>query len=240
VLYQIDTIKTVYLSSTFNESQPFLTDSGQIVKYEFDTLSIASDTMEAFRNIDSEKYIFTNNVEMNKGNSAALAQSAIYLKKEDIINLMGKPIVWYDSTQLHADSISISISDKKLKAINAFGDALAASRDDSVNIDRINQIIGDDIRIYFDSDTVRKITSFGNAKSLYFSGSTDSDEGAARNSSDSIIVDFDLGKVYSILWLGGIQGEYFPLIMFLSEPQKIFLPRFRWSDKRPQKKFIPQ
>jgi lipopolysaccharide export system protein LptA len=240
VLYQIDTIKTVYLSSTFNESQPFLTDSGQIVRYEFDTLSISSDTMEAFRITDAEKYIFTNNVEMNKGNSSAIAQYAVYLIKEDKINLTGKPIVWYDSTQLHADSISISILQKKLNSIYAVGDALAATRDDSVYTDRINQIIGDDIRIIIEQDTIRKITSLGNAKSLYFSGSTDSDEGAARNSSDSIIIDFDLGNVYSILWLGGIQGEYFPLIMFESEPQKIFLPGFRWSGNRPQKRIIPQ
>ncbi len=238
VLYQIDTIKTVYLSSTFNASQPFLTDSGEVVKYDFDTLSIASDTMESFRNLGAEKYIFTNNVEMNKGNSAAIAQYSIYMKNDELINLMGKPVVWYDSTQLHADSISISIPDKKLRAILAKGDALAAAREDSINIDRINQINGDYIRISIEQDTIRKIESYGNAKSLYFSGGTDSDEGAARNSSDSIIIDFDLGKVYSILWLGAIQGEYFPLIMFEADPQKIFLPNFRWSDKKPKKREI--
>ncbi|MBI5325250.1 MAG: LPS export ABC transporter periplasmic protein LptC [Ignavibacteriae bacterium] len=240
VLYQIDTVKTVYISSTYNQSQPFLKDSGEIVKYEYDTLSIASDTMEAFRDIINDKYVFTNNVEMNKGNSAAIANYSIYFKKEDIINLTGKPIVWYDSTQLHADSISVSIADKKLKSIKAFGNALAASRDDSLFIERINQIIGDDININIETDTIRKITSYGNAKSLYFSSGNESDEGAARNSSDSIIIDFDLGKVYSILWLGGIQGEYFPLIMFEADPQKIFLPGFRWSDNKPQKRKIPK
>src|SRR3989339_253161 len=240
VLYQIDTIKTVELSSTFNESQPFLTDSGEVVKYEFDTLSISSDTMEAYRNLDAEIYIFTNNVEMNKGNSAAIAQFSIYMKQDEVINLMGKPIVWYDSTQLHADSISISIPERKLRAILAYGDALAATRDDSININRINQITGEDIRINIEQDTIRKIESYGNAKSLYFSSGTDSDEGAARNSSDSIIIDFDLGKVYSILWLGGIQGEYFPLIMFEADPLKIFLPNFRWSDKKPKKREMPK
>ncbi|TAL69845.1 MAG: hypothetical protein EPN82_04280 [Bacteroidetes bacterium] len=239
VLYQIDTVKTIYLSSTFDESRPFLTDSGEIARYEFDTLSITSDTMEAFRSTIDEKYIFKNNVEMNKGNSAAIAQNSVYFKQEDLIELTGKPVVWYDSTQLHADSITVLIPEKKLRSILAYGDAIAASRDDSLNIKRINQIIGNEIKINIAEDTIRKIESYGNAKSLYFSSGSESDEGAARNSSDSIIIDFDMGKVYSILWLGGIQGEYFPLIMFEEDPQKIFLPGFRWSDDKPKKKIMP-
>lgn len=194
VLYQIDTVKTIYLSSTFNESKPFLTDSGEIAKYEFDTLSISSDTMEAFRQTIDEKYIFKNNVEMNKGNSAAIAQNSVYFKKEDLIELTGKPVVWFDSTQLHADSITVLIPEKKLRAILAYGDGIAASRDDSININRINQIIGNEIRINIAEDTIRKIESYGDAKSLYFSGGNESDEGAARNSSDSIIIDFQSGK----------------------------------------------
>jgi lipopolysaccharide export system protein LptA len=239
VLYQIDTIKVIRYDSSVNEKTLLMNDTSKITIYKFDTLSVSCDTMEAFRNGDSSRYVFTGNVEMTKGNSYAKANKAIYYNDKEIINLTGTPVVWYDSTQLHADSIVISLPQKRLNEIRAYGQAIAGSRDDTLNPDRINQIMGDNVNVLIIQDTIRRINSYANAKSLYFSATSESDEGAARNSADSIIIDFDMGKVDTILWLGGIQGEYFPSIMFESNAQKIFLPAFRWTDNKPKKRQIP-
>ena len=239
VLYQVDTIKAETYDSTVNEQTLLMNDTAKNTTYKFDTLSVSCDTMEAFRQADSARYVFTGNVEMARGNSYSKANKAIYFTDKEIIILTGSPVVWYDSTQLHADSIVISLPQKRLNEIRAYGNAIAGSRDDTLNPDRINQIMGDNVNVLIIQDTIRRITSYGNAKSLYFSATTESDEGAARNSSDSIIIDFDMGKVDTILWLGGIEGEYFPSVMFENNVQKIYLPAFKWSDDKPRKKKIP-
>ena len=234
LLYQIDTIKT-------NEEIIDSISNEQIFK--FDTLSISSDTMESDRSMGEEIYLFTGNVELVKGNLKAVVHKCLYNKKTQKITLSGKPVVWFEKTQLHSDSLIVmNFPEDGDSYINSFGKSFASMYDDSTTAesaalkDRIQQLSGDEIRIMISNDSVRSIQSTGDAKSLYFMISDDGGEGVDRKGSDTIVIDFSEGAPENIFWYGGVEGEFIPEIMIYSDVKKWYLPDFKRSDKEPQRR----
>lgn len=225
LLFQIDSTRRI----NDNEEEYFV----------YDTLSISSDTMRVFKNEGKEFYHFIGSVELRKGGIAAKSGFGDYNKSDAYFRLDIEPIAWYDSTQLHSDTIIVYLPDNKLREIVATGSAFAALKDDSSNTNRINQISGGEIRILFERDSIAAIKGFGNAKSLYYMVSEKGNDGAARNSADSIFIQFSEGQADEILWMGAVQGEYFPEIIIYQEPKSYYLPGYRWSDAIPIKRCIP-
>lgn len=227
ILMQIDTIR----SSASGESA-----SSTPSKLQFDTLMIVSDTMESFREARNERYYFKKNVEITRSKVAATSQLAEYYRAKSYMKLLGAPIIWYDSTQLYSDSTVIYLEKDKLKSIFAYNNAFAGTRDDSLNLDRINQIAGNTIQLFFEGDSIKLLLSTGEARSLYFMEGEEGPEGAARNGSDTIVINISEGKAEFIKWLGGVQGEYYPEHLIYNKIKEYFLPNYRWSETRPRKK----
>lgn len=226
LLIQIDTLKkTTDISDT--SRSPF--------SFELDTLTVKSIIMEAFRTKDIETYTFLDSVIINKGDVSARANEAYYDKTDDIIQLYDVPIVWFGNTQLHADSIIVYTPENKLSKIHAFRNSLAATKDDSLKEDMISQITGNEIIIDIRQDSIDFIHSYGNAKSLFFDKEDSGEFTAARISSDTIKILFDLGDPSTVLGLSGVNSEYFPENIILQATKDLYLPGFRWSGNKPQK-----
>ncbi len=224
VLFQIDSIKKSKLDFEY---------------WEYDTLSIASDTMRAFKSGSRDMYHFIGHVELRKNSVAAKAGFGDYNMDGGYFRLEKSPVLWYDSTQLHADTIIVHLPDNKLKEISAFGNAFSALKNDSLNLKRINQLSGEEIKIIFERDSIAAINGFGDAKSLYYMVSEKGPDGAARNGADSIFISFSAGEADEILWLGAVQGEYFPENIIFADPKSYYLPGFKWSADIPKKKALP-
>ena len=218
LLYQIDTVR--------RENETVL-----------DTLSIISNIMEAYRGDTVETYVFDKNVEITRDEVAARADSATYDKRKGIMRLFKSPVVWYDSTQLFAESTVVYIKDNKLNRIHAKGKAFSGSRD-TLNARRIDQLSGAEIIMDFAADTVSGIVSSGNAKSLYFLESEETADGAARNGADTILIEFSGGEPEKIRWLGAIEGEYYPEKFVAGTEKNLYLPDFKWEESKPVKILI--
>jgi lipopolysaccharide export system protein LptA len=220
---------TFYSSDSLVISKPYL---------YFDTLSVRADTMHAYRELYNERYVFVGNVEIIRGEIRAMAKEAAFHKDGDYLVLSGKPVVWYDSTQLYGDSIIIKMSQKQLKSIESFGEAIAVSRNDTLSHKRLDQIMGDKIQIDIDSSKVIGITSIGEAKSLYFFRNEEGESGADRRTTDTIKVNFDEGEIDNIIWLGMTYAEFFPETFVYGKEETYYLPLFKWNDKKPESKKI--
>ena len=203
--------------------------------FKYDTLIISSNFMESHRGAN-ERYLATGNVEMTRGVIASRSDSAIYERSNEIIRLLKTPVLWMDSTQLFGDTMNIHIPGRRLTAIYARQNSVAVSRDDSVYTDRLNQLTGQNISISIEGDAVQEILSEGDAKSLYFLFSEEGADGLARNTADSIKVEFVDGSPNAIRWLGAVEGESFPERLIAGKANDYNLPEFRWSPNRPLKK----
>ena len=231
LLIQVD---SVYHAS---DTLFFSTDSITVNEayYQFDTLSVRADTMHAYRELFNERYVFVGNVQIIRGEVIAKAKEAVFFKDDAIISLNGKPIVWYDSTQLYGDSIIIRMPGNSLKAIESYGDAIAVSRNDTLSLKRLDQIMGDKIEIDIDSGKVMGITSVGDAKSLYFFRDEEGESGADRRTTDTIKVIFNTGQIEDIIWLGMTYAEFFPETFVFGKEESYYLPLFQWQNEKPQK-----
>ncbi len=241
ILRQIDTVSSTTDSvalPTAEQSQIPI-DSAR-ASLRFDTLTISARQMEAFRQ-NGEEYIASGTTEIMRSALAARADTIIYEKDKDILRLRGtKPAIWYDSTQIRADSLTVYLPNKKLRLIEAAGNAFSATRDDTTHSDRIQQLVGSYIRIYIENDTLKKIFARGDTKSLYFMLSDGEPDGAARNLSDSILIESLNGRPETIRWLSGVHGEYFPEQFVHGKSSDFYLPNFIWLANRPKKKTIGQ
>ncbi len=241
ILFKIDTtINTI--DTTIVEIE---NDSSKIAKsnlHVFDTMSISSNKMESIRINNDDRYIFSGNTQVYKNNLQALADTIIYYNEDGLIYLYGSPVVWYDSTQLIADTISIYIKkNNKVDKIIAQGAAFATIKNDTINSEKINQLMGHTISILFKNDTIDFVNSFGDAKSLLFMSNDDgTDDGATQTSADTIKVKFIDGEASQFIGLGGIVGEAIPENILIVDIKKYYLPDFRRKDNKPQKKSLLQ
>lgn len=205
---------------------------------ELDTLTVISQKMEAFRGKGRERYVFTDSVEIFKKDILTKAGNTNYEKDRGLIRLTDQPFVWYDSTQLKADSIIILTKNNKLLRIKTFNNSIAMVKNDTVLTNRINQISGDSLFIDFENSKPNRITAFDNAKSLYFLIEESAGSGAERKNTDKIVVEFEDSEIRYIHWIGTTTGEYYPEIIINNEPKRYNLPLYIWRYDKPEKQII--
>jgi lipopolysaccharide export system protein LptA len=178
--------------------------------YSYDTMTIMADTLRATR-LNGEQYNAEGFTEIIRQSLFALCNSAVYRRENDALDLNGNPRVWYDSTQLSGDSIKLLLLERRPRQIDALGKAFALMSDDTTHKKRVQQLSGHHITINIMQDTIRQINAMQEAKSLYFRVDEQGQpDGAARNTCDSIRVDFELGQPEKIVWTGAVQGDVIP------------------------------
>lgn len=205
--------------------------------YDFDTLTVVSDTMESTGSSESIKYLFRGNVELSRVDVFAFAGLAELDESAERLDFYENPIMLFDSTRLYGDSIFVTLVDDKLNNIESRKNAFVASRDDTLYLDRINQIQASVIEIVFESDSLKQIKGFGDSKSLYFSDARE-DGGAVRKSSDEIIIKFGSEGPEEIVWLESVEGEFYPENLTLGREEELYLPEFRFTEEKPEKRYL--
>lgn len=205
------------------------------ITQKLDTLIISSRVMETFRG-ENEIYVFTDSVQIFKEGMKIKTGLADFNKKYNRIKLLKNPKVWMDNTLLYADSITVMLSENKIKSIYLQNSAVSASVEDTNFSSRINQIIGDEIFIKFYSSKINSMDSYNNAKSLYYLMNDTIPDGASVSACDTINVSFTDGKPNEILWNGKVVGDVFPENKVEDNPNQYYLPKFIWYTDKPPKK----
>ncbi len=200
-----------------------------------DTLFISANKMEAIREEGNERYIAQGNVEVIRNNLQARAENTVYYKAKDMIFLEKFPILWYDSTQLFADTIIVQLESNKLKRIDAISRAFSVSLNDTMNLARKDQMSGKIITVEFESDTLKQIVTDGNARSLYFIETDGQPDGLISVSADKITIEVVDKKAENIIMINNVPGEYLPQPLIVNEEAKYYLPGFKFSQDRPQR-----
>jgi lipopolysaccharide export system protein LptA len=206
--------------------------------FKRDTMSITSKVMEARKGYDYETYTFTDSVQVCRNNLFVKAGFGEYHKTEDYINLIGKPVLWNDSTMMTGDSIVIFLTGNSLSYIQAIKNSFAAMRQDTADPARIDQMSADYIMIHFVDDSISDIDSWGNAKSLYFGVSGGEGSGADRSAEDTIKIFFVGGQIDRAVLLGEVHGNYYPDKQLKTNVKDYYLPSFQWSDDKPKKRVL--
>lgn len=204
--------------------------------FVYDTMTVIADTLETSSS-RGNMYLAKHQVEIIRSGMAGLCEYALFKPDNDTLRLEGKPMIWFDSTMMTADSMYILMKKRSLVKIDASGSAFTLTKDDTLRPQRAQQLSGKHIAINVNQDTIQNIISEVQAKSLYFLLSEQGiPEGAAKNSCDTIVVRFDAGAPESIIWIGGVQGEVYPEHEIEGREMSFDLPGRPEERKRPIKR----
>jgi lipopolysaccharide export system protein LptA len=198
-----------------------------------DTLVVRSETMEVYRD-SIKRFVAIDSVRMVRAEMAGLAGLAVFYTQGDSILLRRSPVVWYQETQISGDSMNVYLVRRKLRRVDVMGNAGALSRSDSLYPGRLDQIVGESMRLTFGDTALSRIDVDVRAISLYHVYEDTLGNGLNKISGDRIVMHFTGGKVSKIRIVGGVEGQYVPENLAKDREKEYALPGLAWRADRPR------
>jgi lipopolysaccharide export system protein LptA len=177
-----------------------------------DTLYIRADTLYSIENkVDStRKLIGDKNVYIFKTDFQGRCDSVNYNTADSTILFFRDPILWGDTYQMEADSISAFLVNNKVNRMLLKSNSFVISEDTLVR--QFNQVKGRTINAYFTEDTkLKQVLVDGNGQSAYYA--MDEEEhliGLNRVECGKMNLQFKNNRVYRIAFLGRPDGNLIP------------------------------
>lgn len=195
-----------------------------------DTLFIGADTLAMLNLVDTltmdtfriiKAYY---DVRMFKSDMQGRTDSLVFLGRDSVFHFFGEPVLWTDTTQFSADSISMALMNKKIHAITLTHQALIVSELLTIYYD---QIKGKEIIAQFDSSKVKDMWVLGNAESIYY---TQDDKNAFIGVNQTICskmyFTFLQGQLQDLKYYGENTSSMLP--MFEANHDLLRLEGFHW------------
>ncbi len=202
-----------------------------IVDMGEDSLYLSADTLLAHRadasQGDSSRVLHAyRDVRIFKGDLQAACDSLVYVEGDSIFRLFRQPVLWFDTTQLTADTIEILLRKQKIYHMKLWSKAMIANSSDLV---LFNQIGGRRVDISFEDNRPREVWVRGNVESLYY---LQDDEkryiGLNRSRSSSLRMMLEEGQIRRVYSLRDVEGSVLPM----KQAMGLQLEGFRWQGER--------
>ncbi len=137
---------------------------------EDDTLFLRSDTLISVRSdsfaLDSARLFYAfEDVRILKTDFQAVCDSLVYNGQDSLFQFFKNPIVWSDTSQFTADTISMILRNNTLDTIILKKNSFIINSPDDIYY---NQIKGRDIFAFFTNNELDNLDVLGNAESVYY------------------------------------------------------------------------
>jgi len=212
---------------------PVLVQQDSLPTGAAETLVVRSEIMEAYRD-SVNRFVAIDSVRIVRADLAGVAGMAAFFTQGDSILLRRSPVVWYGETQISGDSMNVYLIRRKLRQVDVMGNAGALSRSDSLHPDRMDQVVGESMRLTFGDTALSRIDVEVRAISLYHIYEDTLENGLNKISGDRIVMHFSGGKVSSLRIVGGVEGQYVPENLAKNREQEYALPGLAWRTDRPR------
>ncbi len=221
------------LNYTKMTMHPVAVETDTAANGDIDTMMIMSNVMESYQD-SLTRLVATDSVFVTRSDGATSAGTAIFFTKLDSIVLQRNPVVWYthsawETTQVSGDSIFIKLNKRNLERLHVRGHAFAISRADSVFTHRYHQMNGQEVTMYFNEKSIRRIDVEKTATVMYYIFDGKKPNGANKTSGDHVAVTFAQKKIGKIKVTSGVEGQYFPEKMIKKKETEYNLPGFNWQ-----------
>jgi lipopolysaccharide export system protein LptA len=226
LLLQVDT--------TFNTEE---VDQDRI---SVDTLLIKSKVMESFRS-GEDMFKATDSVKILRGGFASLNDLSVYFRDEEkiVTNRLDeerpRPVMWYESSQLSGDSITIYLEDGAINSLVVDKNAFMLSQNNIYN-QRFDQTSSDSVRLFFLNNRLQKAEFTGKVQSIYYLYDEDTPNGLVKSTAHSTVIVFNENEVDQVKLFGSPTSEYHPENKVEGLERTFTLPKFVFRENRPVKK----
>lgn len=145
----------------------FATDSARFMEYsQGDTLYLHADTLEmATLDSTAREIKAFHGVRFYRIDMQGVCDSMQFNTRDSVLYMYDNPVLWNEQYQLYGDTIEIYMNDSTIDYAHVIQFAFAVQHLDS---SYYNQLKGNDLKAYFEGQTVRQIDVEGNAESIYY------------------------------------------------------------------------
>lgn len=226
LLMQVDT--------TFNTEE---VDQDRI---SIDTLLIKSRVMESFRS-GLDMFKATDSVKILRGGFASLNDLSVYFRDEEkiVTNRLGedrpRPVMWYESSQLTGDSITIYLEDGDIKSLVVDKNAFMLSQH-KIYSQRFDQTSSDSLQLHFFNNRLQRAEFEGKVQSIYYMYDEDIPNGLVKSTAQKAVILFQENEINQVKLFGSPTSEYHPEIKVEGLERTFTLPKFVLRENRPVKK----
>lgn len=132
-----------------------------------DTMFLKADTLySAEHNKTDKRWLHAyHHVLIYKNTISARCDSIYYSESDSTFRFYKEPVLWVEANQLTADTISMTMSNKKLHSFLMIKNSIIIN---SVDSTRYNQIQGKRMTGYFEDGALYKLFVEGNGESIYY------------------------------------------------------------------------
>ena len=168
----IDTLQRVALEGQYgfyNErtGYAFATDSARFLEFsEKDTLYLHADTLQMVTIDSTSREIKAfYGVRFYRRDMQGVCDSMQLNTRDSVLYMYKNPVLWNEQYQLYGDTVAVYMNDSTIDYAHVIQFAFAAQLVDS---SYYNQLKGNDLKAYFEGQTVRRIDVEGNAESIFY------------------------------------------------------------------------
>lgn len=196
------------------------------------TQQVTSSSEVASKTDTTRMLIAYPDVRIFKENMQAVCDSLVYNTTDSLFTFYKNPIIWSDTSQFYADTISMRLVNNNIDKIYLYNNAFIINSPDE---QFFNQIKGNNIIAYFVEEELRRMRVMGNAESIYFA--LDDDDayiGMNKTQASELMVYFGNNEVQRIKFIDNPTALLTPMQQIKSNQAK--MEGFQWEKKRrPQK-----
>lgn len=206
---------------------------------QLDTLFIKSKIMEAYRD-SSQRFYAIDSVSILKSDFASQNDLTIFYREDDKIittkinDTVHQPILWYETSQLTGDSITIYLEDNNIKQLDVDGTGFMLSQNENY-LERYDQTSSAQIKIFFEENKIKRAEFYGNVYSIYFLYDKETANGLTKSNSAETIVLFEDNEVAEVKLYKNPASEYYPEQQVNGNEKSYLLPRFVVLQNKPAK-----
>ncbi|WP_400191975.1 OstA-like protein [Hymenobacter sp. B81] len=191
-----------------------------------DTLYLAADTLvnvEARVNDPGIVYAYRR-VRIYRRDLLGRCDSLTYNRRDSVIYLNTRPVLWNEQNQLTADSMEIRMRRQKIDQMRLYANSFIVGQDTLLNF---NQVKGRNMVAYFQNSKLRKVDVLGNAESVYYALDNDTAvTGVNKALSANMALRFAESKLSTISFLTNPDASFIPPHELKPEDTK--LKGFQW------------
>lgn len=236
----IDTAKHVRLSGGnikyYEIPEHSLVTDSALMKYitKTDTLFLHADTLcsivdTSFTDTDTTVYRIIkgfHHVKMFRSDLQAMCDSLVYNMLDSIIDMYYTPVIWQDNNQLTASTIRLYMVDQGIDMAELINKAFIISKVDTMN--HFNQIFGQDMVAYLDSNQVSLVEVIDKSNTIYFTMEDSIATGMNQVQGKDMKIIFKNKKVNKIWFYVSPKGTMYPIIGL--DEKLSFLEGFIWLE----------
>ncbi len=206
-----------------------------INKMEKDSLFMTADTLRSQHTSATDTtriFLAYHHMKMYSHQMQGACDSMKYSFADSTFRMYYKPILWADTTQMTADTILLTVKNKKADKMFLYNAGFIIMPSSKKEI--FDQIKGKNIYGYFNNNQLERMFVEGNAESLYF-GKNEKNKyiGANKALCVSMWIYFKDKKVKSVTFINKPDAVFTPIKM-LADSDK-HLKNFDWQIKRQPK-----